>query len=564
MKRTLKYFIILALAAALCLALASCADEGITVSYYTTEGSEYPSSFTVEADGSFIFEPLTREGYVFNGLYDAQDGGVQIIDENGNANVVIDHSVTLYAQWTPLKYPVLFNAGDGEFTVPAPETMDYGTVFAALPLPTRVGYDFVGWYYADTQITDGTGTALPDAAPFTFDNYPVSAETAVEFTAGWTIKQMTVTFDYNDGSFEKQAVTVNYGDPLPLSAFPAIDNTEEQRETKGWSFAKNTSTLISEDIEAITEDMTFFGIWHDYRVISFVEGENKTELVKVYDDEECTYTPSRAGYEFDGWYGSTSFAGNPEAHIQYASAKDVYYARWLLITYAVTLNYGAPTNYHAYSTTMDIESSLMLPKPSLTNYLFLGWYETTDFSGAPLDSVVADTNATKTYYAKWYNNSPISHNGIWGKTWSTGSTGGTVETNSGAIKITVPDELKKYAAEGKLGVTVTANFTVGVQSMGNATGYATAYLVCNNRAYYAVEKGQKGGGYGGFLWTSPQKGSWGYASGSVTQSFKFASAASSIAVGYEYTMHSDKENNSVTTYLSYECTSLSYQFYIIE
>ena len=79
----------------------------------------------------------TRTGYTFDGWFTAANGGIQV-----SASTVVTENVTYYAHWTVNQYTVTFdaNGGEGGKTV----TQDYGTTIAA-PTVTRAGYTFAGW-----------------------------------------------------------------------------------------------------------------------------------------------------------------------------------------------------------------------------------------------------------------------------------------------------------------------------------------------------------------------------------------------------------------------------------
>ena len=61
---------------------------------------------------------------------------------------------------------VAFNANGGNVS-PQSRTVEYGAVVGGLPVPTRSGYVFDGWYTAasgGTQITESTKVTANDAA----------------------------------------------------------------------------------------------------------------------------------------------------------------------------------------------------------------------------------------------------------------------------------------------------------------------------------------------------------------------------------------------------------------
>jgi uncharacterized repeat protein (TIGR02543 family) len=56
--------------------------------------------------------------------------------------------MTLYAQWTAMKYTVVFDSNGGTTPNPASKTVTYGLAYEDLPTVTRMGYTFAGWFTA--------------------------------------------------------------------------------------------------------------------------------------------------------------------------------------------------------------------------------------------------------------------------------------------------------------------------------------------------------------------------------------------------------------------------------
>ena len=67
-------------------------------------------------------------------------------------------SRTLYAVWKPKSYTITFNPNGGTVN-PTSKSILYNEVYGTLPTPTRVGYNFDGWYTeaaAGTSVTSST------------------------------------------------------------------------------------------------------------------------------------------------------------------------------------------------------------------------------------------------------------------------------------------------------------------------------------------------------------------------------------------------------------------------
>ncbi len=112
----------------------------------------------------------TRVGYIFNGWFDAIEGGNKITTETEFSS-----NTTIYAQWTVNSYKFI-TIVDGEETE---VTYEYGAAIETPADPAKTGYTFAGW-----------SPAIPATMP----------ANNVTVTAQWTEKQ-TVTIDEDTQTF---------------------------------------------------------------------------------------------------------------------------------------------------------------------------------------------------------------------------------------------------------------------------------------------------------------------------------------------------------------------------
>lgn len=139
----------------------------------------------------------SRTGYTFTGWYTAATGGIKVHGADGkcvnegayfkNGNYQKAAALTLYAQWKANSYTVTLNANGGSCDKKN-ISVTYNSKYGTLPMPTRKGYTFTGWY---TAATGGT---------------KVTSDTKVAITANQTLyaqwKAETVAGDMNaDGKF---------------------------------------------------------------------------------------------------------------------------------------------------------------------------------------------------------------------------------------------------------------------------------------------------------------------------------------------------------------------------
>ncbi len=110
---------------------------------------------------------FTRDGYSFDGWKDGS--GTSYAD---GATVNINSDMTLTAQWKDTSasttYTITFDANGGTVS-PTSGTMDVSGKLSSLPVPTRNGYDFKGWFTAESG-----GTRVNVSTTFTA-NVPIYA-----------------------------------------------------------------------------------------------------------------------------------------------------------------------------------------------------------------------------------------------------------------------------------------------------------------------------------------------------------------------------------------------------
>ena len=161
--------------------------------------------------------------------------------------------------------------------------MDYGTKVGSLPVPTRTGHTFLGWF---TAAADGE-QILDDAA----------VTGATTLYAQWQVNKYTVAFDANGGDAELEAKAVEYGSeygelPVPARKGCIFD---------GWFAAADGGAQIFEDSKMLmASDHVLYAHW--------------TEL--VLHDEEAIETPAPAtsASEYNGCLYDD--AGNMRGTIQ--------------------------------------------------------------------------------------------------------------------------------------------------------------------------------------------------------------------------------------------------------
>lgn len=84
----------------------------------------------------------TREGYTFKGWKLFYTQNTYLTPDDYVYYINYD---TAYAYWTPNEYTVTFNASGGNVSSTS-KSVKYNTSYGTLPIPTKSGYEFLGWF----------------------------------------------------------------------------------------------------------------------------------------------------------------------------------------------------------------------------------------------------------------------------------------------------------------------------------------------------------------------------------------------------------------------------------
>lgn len=141
---------------------------GVTavVTFDANGGSVSPESKTVDRTGTYGQLPIpSRPGYTFQCWSRQKTGEILwAVEANDLVDPREDH--TLYARWQANRYTVTLDASGGSVERGF-QPVRYGAAYgdsAALPVPSRPGQIFLGWYTAPSggaKVTDDTAVATP-------------------------------------------------------------------------------------------------------------------------------------------------------------------------------------------------------------------------------------------------------------------------------------------------------------------------------------------------------------------------------------------------------------------
>ena len=163
---------------------------------------------------------------------------------------IITEDTVLYAKWSADTYTVTFNANGGECDTESKEAT-FGTSYGNLPVPTRNGYSFEGWYEDETF----TKAVRNDTTVSIADDHTVYAK--------WQAKTYTVSFAGNGGVLTETTKSVVFGSPygeLPLCSRNGSDFL-------GWYSDSECTKIIDENtIVNVSGNHTLYAGWNESAV----------------------------------------------------------------------------------------------------------------------------------------------------------------------------------------------------------------------------------------------------------------------------------------------------------
>ena len=325
----------------------------------------------------------TRDGFEFLGW----------VDENGavyTAETVylVDGDITLSALWSA-DYVITLDAAGGTVE-PGSVIVKYGQAVGTLPVPTRAGYTFDGWY-------DENGVL------YTADTVYTRTENAT-LTARWTANVYEITLDANGGTADVALVQVTYGQPVGQLPVPV----REGYVFLGW-FDETGSRYDASTVYSVAGDVTLTARWGQESstftvTLDAAGGTVEPSTLPVVYGEAIGQlpTPTRMGYTFTGWYDE---AGHRyDASTVYSVRHDMtLVAGWTPNTYTVTFDANGGAVEPASMTVTFGQAMGKLPTPTRDGYTFDGWYDQDGnrYTAGTVYSVADGVTLT----ARWIENS---------------------------------------------------------------------------------------------------------------------------------------------------------------
>ncbi len=325
--------------------------------------------------------PDARDGFNFLGWFTEPrlGSGTQI-----TTDTVFPYDATVYAQWRAIHRTVIFDANGGTCGTSSEETNDYGTL-GTIPVATRDGYSFAGWYTS----TEG-GERITKSTVIT-ENKTVYAV--------W-VNTHIIIFDANGGEpdvpFE---ITDLEG---RLRAVP--EATRDGYIFAGWYTATEGGEKISKDTVFHTND-TVHAHWVKIYTVKFDANGGGALTKTEHTGIECKldYLPTaiRVGYHFLGWFTDAEDGDKITTDTVFSSDTTVY-AHWVKI-YWLVFDANGGTCDAIIAHTEDDGKVHSIPTATRDGYAFRGWYAEPEGGMRVTDNTVLSSNMK--VYAYWRESS---------------------------------------------------------------------------------------------------------------------------------------------------------------
>ena len=245
---------------------------GIVGLNYNYSAQENGSKF------SKIDDPV-RTGYIFDGWFNAAEGGTEITNQYKFTAEDAEKGITLYAHWTE-SVTITFDANGGSCYTKTKD-IKKGTSYGYLPTPSLSSKVFDGWY------TEKEGGTKVESSTVFNENTTLYAR--------WRNYHITITFNANGGTGTMDQLICDSGVSTKL---PKCTFTRTGYVFDKWSTSKNPSQWStnyeaeSEYVKTVSWDQTttLYAIWKESTDTS--ESDARDALDKAETAIKVGYYPT--------------------------------------------------------------------------------------------------------------------------------------------------------------------------------------------------------------------------------------------------------------------------------
>ncbi len=355
-----------------------------TITYVTNGADINENASTFKYDAAYTFKAPVKTGHKFIGWY--TDEACTEANKVTEVALNTDEDVKVWAKWQVLQFTITFNTNGG--TEIAAITQDYNTEVKAPENPTKTGYAFNGW-----------DTTIPEKMP----------AKDLTITASWLANKYTITFDSNGGS-EVAPITQDFESELKAPTAPTLENYD----FVAWVDADG-NVYVFDKVEA--KDITLKATWKatEYKIEYVgvpVTAENTNPVKYTVESEDIVLTDLEVEhFDFLGWFS------DPECTVEFekiakGSSGDVkVYSKWNATIYNIVYNVDKKTTFEGATVVLNKDGKfyteytnadeIVLPKPVLAGFEFLGWFDNEALEGEAVTKVEVGAFGTLNFYPKW-------------------------------------------------------------------------------------------------------------------------------------------------------------------
>jgi uncharacterized repeat protein (TIGR02543 family) len=271
----------------------------------------------------------SRQGFGFAGWNTNEDGSGSAFD----VTTTVNSNITVYAQWNPGVFSVIFMTNDGtDLRHETGTVTDPATTVTDLPdNPERIGYTFKEW---NTQ-ADGFGSAFDDTT---------TVDTDMTVYAQWEANTYTALFKSNYGTNETLDTKTVTVPATTIANFPG-DPTRSDYVFRGWNTKADGTGNAFDAAATVDSDIEVYAQWAAIYTVSFMlnDGTNATLPAKTVIEPATAIAdfpgdPARSGYTFTGWNTEANGTGSAFDAAATVNSNITVYAQWEFVPFDIILN----------------------------------------------------------------------------------------------------------------------------------------------------------------------------------------------------------------------------------
>ena len=357
---------------------------------FNANGGNVSESSRIVVKGSKIGElPVpTKRGYVFKGWYTSLTNGTKITQ-----STIIEKNTNCYAIWEKEKYTVTFDSNGGR---PATiiRTVEYATTLGTLPIVTREGFDFEGWYSSRE-------------GGYRITSYDTVNEDTT-FYAHWSDINEVVEYKVKHYLMDQNGTSYQLKIIESKSGIANTEDTPDVMEFEGFTPPSPQTVVINRDGSTVVEyryQRNKYRFTLGEHVGADTTGSTGTKDI-YYENVVVLRATEKVGYSFKSWNSSdTSLVNNitqsiaefemPAGNIKMTPNMEPVEYPIEYTLYGGNNNSSNPKKYNIETETF------YLKNPTRNGYSFIGW--TGSNGSTPQKNVAINKGSygVKSFIANW-------------------------------------------------------------------------------------------------------------------------------------------------------------------